>query len=195
MSFLTDYLSLALMPFNPAYATSRLLSNTQTDVPEDTSSNTNVSPVNEDRVNYRTWENNTGEVRAPLVTGNTVSEGLKRGNHTVYDGFDPAKLAYEIKQGQHGNGTNRIQRLTQLGYTPEQIKAAQDLINQSMKRGTVPTALIKRSIAPTVTDAIRYNRNDFIPNNSNATTNTVSTGYATGHEARFNPVTGRLEFI
>ena len=73
------------------------------------------------------------------------------------------------------------------------------MINQSVRHGTVPTALIKRSIAPTVTDAIRYNRSDFIPNsvntNTNTNTNAVSTGYAAGHEARFNPVTGRLEFI
>lgn len=195
MSFLTDYLDMVL----PWRWAGRIYSNFNTDTPEDTSTNTaniqNAASVDGDRVNYRTWENNTGVANAPVVTGNTVSEGLKRGNHSVYDGFDPVKLAYEIKQGQHGNGEKRLQRLVQLGYTPEQIKAAQTLVNQSIRHGTVPTALIKRSIAPTVTDAIRYNRNDLIPNSANTSTNTVSTGYATGHEARFNPVTGRLEFI
>lgn len=101
--------------------------------------------------------------------------------------LDTASLAKAIMQGQFGNGAARRQALTNAGYSPEQIQAAQQTVNQQMRRPvrrTTPRRDINSVVATPVQQPVQQVvQPGFIPS-----------GYATGHEAYYDPFTSQLRF-
>lgn len=65
--------------------------------------------------------------------------------------LDDAGLAAYIRSGRAGNGADRVQHLLGLGYSPEQIAAAQALVNRSIRRTPLPVKTAPVAAAPTVT--------------------------------------------
>lgn len=91
--------------------------------------------------NYRTWES----TKAPAAsTGTAVTAAPK-------SLLDANGLASYIIAGKAGNGTARTQHLLGLGYSPEQIAAAQALVNRSMRRTPLPVKTAPVAVAPAVT--------------------------------------------
>lgn len=91
-------------------------------------------PANYD---YRTWES----AKAPAASAETAaSKSL----------LDTKGLVSYIMSGKAGNGTARTQHLLGLGYSPEQIAAAQALVNRSMRRTPLPVKTAPAA-APAVT--------------------------------------------
>ena len=64
--------------------------------------------------------------------------------------LDSNGLAAYIMSGKAGNGTARTQHLLGLGYAPEQIAAAQALINRSVRRAPLPVKAAAPAVTPTV---------------------------------------------
>ena len=65
-----------------------------------------------------------------------------------------------------------------------------------IRRGASRAPVQQRRVSPTLAEAVIYNRPDTIPVQTPVTRpNTNASGYTKGHEAVFNPRTGRLEFI
>lgn len=140
-------------------------------------------------------------VHATPKTASTSSASVKQGNFTRRRNrtslLSTPELTKAILNGEFGNGKERIANLTAQGYSPEQIKAAQDQINSTVRpvrRNRAPVQ--QRRVAPTLSEAVMYNRPDTVPAQVPVTRpNTNPSGYTKGHEAVFNPRTGRLEFI
>lgn len=109
------------------------------------------------------------------------------------------ELTRAILNNEFGNGKERRDNLLAQGYSPEQIQAAQDQINKMMRpvrRGASRAPVQQRHVSPTLAEAVIYNRPDTLPVQTPVTRpNTNASGYTKGHEAVFNPRTGRLEFI
>lgn len=96
------------------------------------------------------------------------------------------ELARAIMAGKYGNGAARRQALTNAGYTADEIAKAQQLVNRSMPRAR-PTNSVDAVISSSMPDVVTaYQRG--------ATTPNVSSGYATGHEAYYDPIAGQLRF-
>lgn len=99
------------------------------------------------------------------------------------------ELAKAIMAGEFGNGTMRRQRLINAGYTPEEITNAQKLVNQTMAKPVTRTRTVARRnvdsviTKPTVTNVPVQSVNTYAPS-----------GYAIGHEAYYDPVSGQLKF-
>lgn len=64
--------------------------------------------------------------------------------------LDSEGLAAYIRSGKAGNGSARVQHLLGLGYAPEQIAAAQALINKSVRRAPLPVKTVVPTVTPTV---------------------------------------------
>lgn len=162
--------------------------------PAKTSSNSAESPVANPPADATT---------VPASSKTDSSTPAKQGNFTRQRNktslLSTPELTRAILNNEFGNGKERIDNLTAQGYSPEQIQAAQDQINRMMRpvrsrtsRAPVP----QRRISPTLAEAVIYNRPDTIPAQTPVTrSNTNASGYTKGHEAVFNPRTGRLEFI
>ena len=79
-------------------------------------------------VNYRTWESTEAPVASNGAAVTTAPKNL----------LDTNGLVSYIMAGKAGNGPKRIQHLLGLGYSPEQVLAAQKVINRSMRRAPAP---------------------------------------------------------
>lgn len=96
------------------------------------------------------------------------------------------ELARAIMAGKYGNGATRRQALTNAGYTADEIAKAQQLVNRSMPRAR-PANSVDAVISSSMPDVVTaYQRGAATPN--------VSSGYATGHEAYYDPIAGQLRF-
>lgn len=99
------------------------------------------------------------------------------------------ELAKAIIAGEFDNGVKRKQRLMNAGYTADEIAKAQQLVNKSMPKikSNKPNKSIDAVISSSMPDVVTaYQRGVTTPN--------VSSGYATGHEAYYDPVKGQLRF-
>lgn len=140
-------------------------------------------------------------VPAPSKTNSSAP--AKQGNFTRQRNrtslLSTPELTKAILNNEFGNGKERRDNLLAQGYSPEQIQAAQDQINKMMRpvrRGASRAPVQQRRVSPTLAEAVLYNRPDTIPVQKPVTrSNTNASGYTKGHEAVFNPRTGRLEFI
>lgn len=97
-------------------------------------------PANYD---YRTWES----AKVPAASAGTAATAAPKSL------LDANGLASYIRAGKAGNGTARTQHLLGLGYSPEQIAAAQALVNRSMRRTPLPVKTAPVAAAPAVTSA------------------------------------------
>lgn len=105
-----------------------------------------------------------------------------------------------IAGNKYGNGEARKQALMNEGYTPEEIKNVQQIVNKSMRKpvvkaNTVTNPVIKNNVdsviaRPTVTNTPVQPVN----NTNNVPTGYNPSGYATGHEAYYDPIAGQLKF-
>ena len=89
--------------------------------------------------NYRTWES----TKAPVVSDGTTATAAPK---PLLDTFG---LVSYIMAGKAGNGPKRIQHLLGLGYSPEQILAAQKVINRSMHKAPAPIPIKAPPTTPT----------------------------------------------
>ena len=101
--------------------------------------------------------------------------------------LDTTSLAKAIMQGQFGNGAARRQTLTNAGYSPEQIQAAQQVVNQQMRR-PVRRTTPRRDINSVVATPVQQSVQQAVQPEVNLS------GYATGHEAYYDPFTSQLRF-
>lgn len=101
------------------------------------------------------------------------------------------ELAKAIIDNKYGVGLARKQKLLSEGYSPEQINAAQKLVNKQMQKPVRTTPVVKKTVDAVITPTV------------NTTASVVqepvrqgynSSGYATGHEAYYDPISGQLRY-
>ena len=87
---------------------------------------------------------NVGYDRPSYATASNVADiGYARPSYTYGPHMSAEELAAGIMAGKFGNGANRKAQLAQMGYSPEEIAAAQGLINQRMAS---PRAAVSRHV-------------------------------------------------
>lgn len=102
------------------------------------------------------------------------------------------ELATGIVAGKFGNGAARRAQLAQMGYSPEEIAAAQQIINQRLRSSRVPNGrrsldvvIANKPVADSVPGAaLAYQQGLPVQSEFNPS------GYAKGHETYYDPRKG-----
>ena len=159
--------------------------------------------INGDTIPYSPWNNAISGV--PVTINDVIASAKKEAPvNSDFTGYPrPAytyapktdsllgldELAKAIINNQYGVGLARKQKLLSEGYSPEQIDAAQKLVNKQMQRPVRTAPVVKNTVdavisptvntnttAPVVTEPVRQGYNP--------------SGYVTGHEAYYDPISG-----
>ena len=149
-----------------------------------------VAPLDETPIRKSAGESTTPQSKNYITDGTKTTTFDKDKSLTKTSTSNPPANATTVPAPSKKNSsvTARQNNTTRQAQTS---RTAQPVRNRTSR-----APVQQRRVSPTLAEAVIYNRPDTLPVQTPVTRpNTNASGYTKGHEAVFNPRTGRLEFI